>query len=113
MKIPPTPTTRAGIQRLIMKVASDVGECQLRYRSRTIDAVVHDTSKKPVFSDVIISVSDQRTDEQKYLPRQWVLPDLTKLERNTLKGRAYSIILYEWKRADRKKAHKDQLVLQF
>jgi hypothetical protein len=109
LKFSPTPTTRADIARCIYRVAVDDGELQLRYRGRTIDVVLDDISKEPTWDDISLSVSDQRTSEEKNRSRKWTLPPLTKLERHTLKQRALSELHNRWKRNEKRKPHPDQL----
>ena len=109
MRISPTPTTRADIARRIYRVAIDDGELQLRYCGRTIDVVLSDSAKEPLWEDITLSCSDQRTADEKNRSRVWTLPPLTKLERHTLKMRACSELHDRWKRNDRRKPHPDQL----
>lgn len=113
MRRRPAPTTRAEIARLIYRVALDDRELQLRYRGRTIDVVLTDTTKEPKWADIHPSISDQRTPEEKYRSGSWVLSPLTKLEHNTVKQRALSELQERWKRAQKRRPHKDQLALPF
>ncbi len=111
MKIPPTPTNQDVVRRLIYTIACDIGEVQYRYRGRTVDATVHDPKKEPVWTDITLSVSDQRSETEKHSSTEWILPALTHLERRILKQRALSDLRERWTRMNRRQPHPDQLAL--
>lgn len=112
MKIPPTPTSSEDIRSLISVVATSAIECKLWYRNAwTVYASVADESKGPEWKNIVLHVSDERSVDQKYRSRTWVLPSLTRMERYELKKYVVGIMLPQWKRLQKLKPDPRQLSL--